>query len=116
WPSVVLLVFVGLVTLYHLGVPWRTPWRRDVPGALLAIVLWLLASVGLRFYLASSFKDDAIYSQLAAPIAIVLWLYITAFAFNAEIERMWPHKDHPWRLRRNKRGSENRSTDADPQA
>jgi uncharacterized BrkB/YihY/UPF0761 family membrane protein len=39
------------------------------------------------------------------PIAVVLWFYITAFAlllgaeFNAEIERMWPHEQHPWRLR-----------------
>jgi membrane protein len=106
WPSVTLLVFVGLVTLYHVGVPWRTPWRRDVPGALLAMVIWLLASEGLRVYLAFSFEDDAVYSQLAVPIAVVLWLYITAFAvllgaeFNAEIERMWPHQDHPWPLRR----------------
>ncbi|MGB0876258.1 MAG: YihY/virulence factor BrkB family protein [Mycobacterium sp.] len=109
WPSLVLLVFAGLVTLYHVGVPWRTPWRRDVPGALLAMVLWVLASAGLRVYLAFSVTDDAVYSQLAVPIAVVLWLYITAFAvllgaeFNAEIERMWPHQDHPWRLRRNRR-------------
>ncbi|MEE9243230.1 MAG: YihY/virulence factor BrkB family protein [Mycobacterium sp.] len=122
WPSIVLLVFVGLVTLYHVGVPWRTPWRRDVPGALLAMLLWLLASAGLRTYLTLSVKDDAFYSQLAMPIAVVLWLYITAFAvllgaeFNAEIERMWPHKDHPWRLRPNKRGSKNSSADAGRQA
>ncbi len=122
WPSIVLLVFVGLVTLYHVGVPWRTPWRRDVPGALLAMLLWLLASAGLRTYLTLSVKDDAFYSQLAMPIAVVLWLYITAFAvllgaeFNAEIERMWPHKDHPWRLGPNKRGSKNSSADAGRQA
>ncbi|MCH9640321.1 MAG: YihY/virulence factor BrkB family protein [Actinomycetia bacterium] len=109
WPSLVLLVFAGLVTLYHVGVPWRTPWRRDVPGALLAMVLWVLSSAGLRVYLEFSVTDDAVYSQLAVPIAVVLWLYITAFAvllgaeFNAEIERMWPHQDHPWRLRRNRR-------------
>jgi len=52
------------------------------------------------------------------PIVVVLWLYITAFAvllgaeFNAEIERMWPHEDHPWWLRRNGRQRENgRSAD-----
>lgn len=109
WPGVVLLVLVGLATLYHVGVPWQTPWRRDLPGALLAMVLWLLASAGLRAYLALSVQDDAVFSQLAVPIAVVLWLYITAFAvllgaeLNAEIERMWPHEDHPWRLRRRRR-------------
>lgn len=109
WPAVILLVLAGLSTLYHVGVPWRTPWRREVPGALLALALWLLASAGLRVYLALSIQDDAVFSQLAVPIAVVLWLYITAFAvllgaeFNAEIERMWPHEEHPWRLRHRSR-------------
>ncbi|UXA17003.1 YihY/virulence factor BrkB family protein [Mycobacterium sp. SMC-4] len=105
WPAVALLVTVGLATLYHVGVPWRTPWRRDVPGAILALVLWLLASAALRAYLTLSIQADAVFAQLAVPIAVVLWLYITAFAvllgaeFNAEIEKMWPHKEYPWRLR-----------------
>ncbi|MEZ0343071.1 YihY/virulence factor BrkB family protein [Mycobacterium sp. pV006] len=106
WPAVVTVVLVGLTTLYHVGVPWRTPWRRDVPGALLAMALWLLASAALRTYLTLSIQTDAVFAILAVPIAVVLWLYITAFAvllgaeFNAEIEKMWPHKEHPWRLRR----------------
>ena len=104
WPGVVLLVLAGVATLYHVGVPWHTPWRRDVPGALLALALWLVASAGLRAYLTLSVRDDAVFSQLAVPIAVVLWLYITAFAvllgaeFNGAIEKIWPHEKHPWRL------------------
>ncbi|GAB3239870.1 YihY/virulence factor BrkB family protein [Mycolicibacterium hippocampi] len=120
WPGVALLVLGGLVTLYHIGVPWKTPWRRDVPGALLAMVLWLLASAGLRGYLALSVEDNAVFRQLAVPIAVVLWLYITAFVvllgaeFNAEIEKMWPYRDHPWRLRRLRRlGRVRRTHDSD---
>lgn len=51
-------------------------------------------------------QDDAAYSQLAVPIAVVLWLYVTALAVllgaevNAAIEKIWPHERHPWRLRR----------------
>ncbi|MGV0836056.1 YihY/virulence factor BrkB family protein [Mycolicibacterium thermoresistibile] len=106
WPALILAILVGLVSLYHFGVPWKTPWRRDLPGAILAMLLWLLASAGLRAYLAVSMRDDAVYAQLAVPIAVVLWLYVTAFAvlvgaeFNAEIERTWPHERYPWRLRR----------------
>ncbi|MBX7450882.1 YihY/virulence factor BrkB family protein [Mycolicibacterium sp. 3033] len=104
WPSVILVVLAGLATLYHVGVPWKTPWRRDLPGAVLAVALWLLASAGLRAYLTFSVADDAVFSQLAVPLAVVLWLWITGIVillgaeFNAEIERMWPHEDHPWRL------------------
>lgn len=103
WPGVVLAVLAGLTTIYHVGVPWRTPWRRDVPGAVLAMVIWLLSSAALRAYLNVAVQTDAVFSQLAVPIAVVLWLYITAFAvllgaeFNAEIEKMWPHDEHPWR-------------------
>ncbi|MDZ7885036.1 MAG: YihY/virulence factor BrkB family protein [Mycobacterium sp.] len=104
WPAVALLALAGLATIYHVGVPWRTPWRRDLPGAVLAMALWLMASAALRGYLALTVQNDAVFGQLAVPIAVVLWLYITAFAvllgaeFNAEIERMWPHQEHPWQL------------------
>ncbi|ORB51286.1 ribonuclease BN [Mycolicibacterium rhodesiae] len=121
WPSVVAVLIVGLATMYHVGAPWRTPWRRDLPGALLAMAIWLLASAGLRTYLSVSVRHDAVFGQLAVPIAVVLWLYITAFAvllgaeFNAAIERMWPHVDHPWRLqtlrRKLERGAPARAED-----
>ncbi len=104
WPVIVVLIVAGVATLYHLGVPWHTPWRRDLPGALLAMTLWLLASAALRAYMTITVHQDAVYSQLAVPIAVVLWLYITAFAvllgaeFNSEIERLWPYARHPWRV------------------
>ena len=93
WPT---LVLAGLATLYHVGVPWRTPWLRDLPGAVLAMAVWLLASAGLRAYLAVSGQDDEVYRQLSTPIAGGLWLYVSAIALllgaelNAEIEKMWP--------------------------
>jgi len=101
WPGIAVLVLVALATLYHIGVPWSTPWRRDLPGAVLAMALWLLASGALRAYLEVSVRDDAVYRQLGTPIAVVLWLYVTAFAvllgaeLNAEIEKMWPHRRRP---------------------
>lgn len=104
WPVIVVLIVAGVATLYHFGVPWRTPWRRDLPGAVLAMMLWLLASAGLRAYMTVTVHQDAVYSQLAVPIAVVLWLYLTAFAvllgaeFNSEIERQWPCDEHPWRI------------------
>lgn len=111
WPAVAVLVLVGLATIYHLGVPWHTPWRRDLPGALLAMALWLTAAAGLRAYLEFSVQDDAAYSQVAVPIAVVLWLYLTALAVllgaevNAAIEKMWPHERQPWRLGRTARAT-----------
>ncbi|HET7329102.1 MAG TPA: YihY/virulence factor BrkB family protein [Nocardioidaceae bacterium] len=105
WPGMALLALVALASLYHIGVPWPVPWRRDLPGATLALGLWLLASAGLRTYVAVAVQGQGVYGQLGTPIAVVLWLYVTAFAvllgaeLNAEIEKMWPHGRYPWRLR-----------------
>ena len=100
WPLVGLAVVAGLATLFHVGVPWHTPWRRDLPGAVLAMVLWLLAAAGLRVYLAFSGASldggETIYRQLSTPIAVSLWLWVSAGAvllgaeLNAEIEKRWP--------------------------
>lgn len=96
WPLLAGLVVVGLATLYHVGVPWWTPWRRDLPGALLAMLLWLVAAAALRAYIAVTFSGDAVYGQFGVPIAVVLWLYVSSIAvllgaeLNAEIEKMWP--------------------------
>lgn len=98
WPALGLLVVAGVATLFHVGVPWRTPWRRDLPGAVLAMVAWLAAAAGLRAYLALAGGDDQVYQQLATPIAVVLWLYVSAVALllgaelNAEVERRWPSR------------------------
>ena len=96
WPGVAVLSVVLLATLYHFAVPWKTPFLRDVPGATLALCLWLLASVGLRRYVLWTTASRSVYGSLAAPIVLLTWLYLTALAvligaeLNAEIEKMWP--------------------------
>ena len=51
WPVLVVLSVVFLTTLYHVSVPVRSPWIEDVPGALVALAMWLLGSFLLRIYL-----------------------------------------------------------------
>lgn len=97
WPSVVLLSVIFLTTLYHLSVPVRTPWRDDMPGALVALPLWLLGSAALRLYLANAVEGPTVYGSLAAPVAVLLWLGVTALtvligaAVNAAVDRIWPY-------------------------
>ncbi|MFF8710755.1 YihY/virulence factor BrkB family protein [Streptomyces sp. NPDC015184] len=96
WPLVVLLSIAFLTTLYHVSVPVRSPWIEDVPGALVAFVMWVLGSFLLRIYLTSTVEGPTIYGSLAAPIAVLLWIGISAFAVlvgaavNAAIDRVWP--------------------------
>ena len=70
----------GLATLYHLSVPVRTLWRRDVPGAAVAVVFWIVGSYVLREYIQAYVSRESAYGQLGAVVASLLFLYFTAMA------------------------------------
>ncbi|MBA3309779.1 MAG: YihY/virulence factor BrkB family protein [Nocardioidaceae bacterium] len=123
WPIVVVLSVAFLTTLYHLSVPVRTSWRYDIPGAALAFTMWAFGSYLLRLILQET--RTSIFGPLAAPIAVLLWLYLTALAvligaaLNAAFDRVWPESatagarlEVVRRLRR-KRDEETRPRDID---
>ncbi|GHA00028.1 YihY/virulence factor BrkB family protein [Streptomyces echinoruber] len=96
WPVVLVLSVAFLTTLYHVSVPVRSPWIEDVPGALVALAMWVVCSFLLRIYLTSTVEGPTIYGSLAAPVAVLLWIGVSAFAVlvgaavNAAIDRVWP--------------------------
>ncbi|HEY2298610.1 MAG TPA: YihY/virulence factor BrkB family protein [Jatrophihabitans sp.] len=97
YPTVVVLLLIGLTTLYHLAPPKRLPWRRGIPGAVLAILVFLAGSVGLRTYITVIVShNSAAYGTIAAPIAALLFFFVLAIGvllgaeFNAAIELYKP--------------------------
>lgn len=96
WPVVLLLSVAFLTTLYHASVPVRSPWPEDIPGAVVALGMWVLGSFLLRLYLTSTVEGPTIYGSLAAPVAVLLWIGVSAFAvlvgaaMNASLDRVWP--------------------------
>ncbi len=96
WPVVLVLSIAFLTTLYHVSVPVRSRWLEDVPGALVALLMWVLGSFLLRVYLTHTVEGPTIYGSLAAPVAVLLWIGVSAFAVligaavNAAVDRVWP--------------------------
>ena len=100
WPVVVGLTVASFTTLFHISTPRRSPWRRDLPGAILTLALWLLTSFFVRQVLSASVGGTSIYGPLAAPIVVLIWLYFLALAIlvgaavNAAARHLWP--THEW--------------------
>jgi membrane protein len=93
---VLLVVLVGgtVALLYRFGPSRRRPSNQRIfPGAVFATILWLIASVGLSFYVSHIARLGATYGPLGAVAAIMLWFYVTAYAvllgaeFNAQLEQ-----------------------------
>jgi len=94
WPVLALIVVVLVAVLYYWSPNVQQPKFRWMSlGALLAIVIWLVVSVGFAFYIANFSNYNATYGSLGAVIVFLLWLWITNNAllfgaeFDAELER-----------------------------
>jgi membrane protein len=79
--------------LYYFG-PYREQrWRYVWPGAILATLLWLLATSGFGWYARNIANYNVMYGSIGAGIALLVWMYLMAFIaligceFNAEFER-----------------------------
>jgi membrane protein len=111
WPVTILLLMLGLTTLYHLAPPRRLPWWRGIPGAILAMLIFVGGSAGLRLYIGFVVKHNTSYGTLATPIAALLFFYLLAFGvllgaeFNAAIEEIRPAPRRPHRRSRRERKS-----------
>ena len=96
WPAVLIGSICVLATLYHLSVPVRSRWRGELPGAALTLLMWIGGSALLREVLSLSTGGSSIYGPLAAPIAVLIWLYVISIAtligaaFNAAVDTVWP--------------------------
>ena len=82
--------------LYYFG-PYRAQrWRYVWPGALLATVLWLLATAGFGWYVRHVANYNVVYGSIGAGIALLVWSYLVAAIaligceFNAVYERGQP--------------------------
>jgi membrane protein len=100
WPTVLVLGILFLATLYHVSVPARTRWRYNLPGAVFTMFCWVFGSALLRLILVGTASGStSIYGPLAAPIAVLLWLYLLSIAvligaaLNASFDQIWPQKE-----------------------
>jgi membrane protein len=99
WPIVLVVCICFLATLYHVSIPVRTRWRINLPGAAFALAVWIGGSFLLREFLTATAADSrSIYGPLAAPIAVLLWLYILSIAvlvgaaLNAACDATFPDR------------------------
>jgi membrane protein len=80
--------------LYYYGPYRKQLWRRVWPGAILATILWLLATLAFGWYVRNITNYNVLYGSVGTSIALIVWMYLLAAIalfgceFNAESERI----------------------------
>jgi membrane protein len=94
WPVMLAVVILMIAVLYHASPNVKLPGFKWVtPGAIVAVVVWLIASALFAFYVSNFASYDKTYGTLGGVVALLVWLWITNLALllglemNAERER-----------------------------
>jgi membrane protein len=101
WPIVFAMAATGIALIYYFAPDAEQDWVWLTPGAVVATVLWILASLGLRQYLTHFGSFNETYGAIGAVMVLLLWFYLTSIAIligaelNSEIEHASPHGKAP---------------------
>jgi membrane protein len=79
-PVALFLLMLVVLLVYRFAPNRDRPVRFVMPGTILAVIAWALASVGFSFYLANFANYGVIYGSLGTAIALLVYLYLSAVA------------------------------------
>ncbi|WP_349573367.1 YihY/virulence factor BrkB family protein [Azotobacter salinestris] len=96
WPMAVLLLILAVAVIYYVAPDVEQSFRFITPGSVLAVLVWIAASLGFGFYVRSFGNYDATYGSVGAIIVMLLYFFISAavLLFGAEMNAVIEHH-HP---------------------
>jgi membrane protein len=101
WPVVFMLVATAVGLIYYFAPDAEQDWVWLTPGSLMATILWVIASVGLKVYYTLQPNANATYGAIGGVMVLMLWFYVSGLALligaelNSEIEHASPYGKDP---------------------
>jgi membrane protein len=101
WPLVFSLVALAVAMVYYYAPDAELEWIWRTPGSVLATLLWIVMSVGFKFYVSHFTSYNATYGAIGAAIVALLYFYVSSLAvligaeLNSEIEHASPYGKDP---------------------
>jgi membrane protein len=96
WPVVCALVALGTGIVYYFAPDAEQEWVWVTPGSVLTTVLWLVASLGFKYYVSSFGAYTETYGAIGGVMVLLLWFYLSGLVtllgaeLNAEIAHAAP--------------------------
>lgn len=93
WPVAIVLMMLVVALIYYVAPDVEQQFRFITPGSILAVLVWIAASVGFGFYLQNFADYNAMYGSIGAIIILLLYFYLSAavLLFGAEMNAVIEH-------------------------
>jgi len=91
WFIMLLMLFFGISTLFHLGPALKSKWKLFTPGSIFATIFIIITSIGFNYYINHFAQYNKVYGSIGTLMIILLWMYfnsiilLTGFELNASI-------------------------------
>src|SRR4030095_4792417 len=80
WPVVFALVVSAVAMVYYFAPDAEQDWIWITPGSVLATALWVLASLGFKFYISNFASYNETYGAIGGVMVLLLWFYVSGIA------------------------------------
>ena len=97
WPVIFILVATAIAIVYYYAPDAEQEWVWITPGSVLATAVWVVISLGFKYYLATLGTYTETYGAIGGVMVLMLWFYLSGIAIllgaelNAEIEHASPY-------------------------
>ena len=93
WPIAILLMMLVVALLYYIAPNVEQSFRFITPGSVVAVIVWIAASLAFGYYVQNFGNYDATYGSIGAVIVLMLFFYISAavLLLGAEINAVIEH-------------------------
>ncbi len=93
WPVIVFLMMLVVAVLYYVTPDVEQRFRFITPGSVVAVIVWIAASIAFGIYVQNFGNYDATYGSIGAVIVLLLYFYISAavLLFGAEMNAVIEH-------------------------
>lgn len=93
WPAALLLLTLATAVIYYVAPDVEQDFRFITPGAMIAVLVWILASIGFSFYVSNFADYNAMYGSIGAIIVLLFYFFISSavLLFGAEINAVIEH-------------------------
>jgi membrane protein len=101
WPLVFILASAGIAIVYYYAPDAEQDWVWLTPGSVAATTLWLIASLGFKYYVANMGNYTEAYGAIGGVMVLMLWFYLSGLVLllgaemNAVIEHSSPYGKEP---------------------
>jgi membrane protein len=92
WPVILILVMTAVAAIYYFAPDVDQSWKWITPGSVVAVIIWILISLGFSYYVNNFGSYDKTYGSIGAIIVLLTWMYVSGFVIlvggeiNAELE------------------------------